>query len=75
MPTAQVSRGAKVARELGWPATERGFLGAAGGLIDPDSFRFQRIRPSAVLAARYQAQSQHAVQQRLLRSINMLLGQ
>jgi hypothetical protein len=55
--------------------SERGLIGAAGGLIDPASFSFQRIRPSAVLVERHQAQSQRAVQQRLVRSMSKLLGQ
>lgn len=65
-------RGAVVAYQLGWPRRDRGFVGAAGGLLDPFS-DFRRAQSSIRLVRHYNRQKQLATKQRVLRSVRQQL--
>jgi hypothetical protein len=71
----QIKRGSQVAKALGWPSMEQGFIGALGGLIDPASFEFRKPQSALLLIDRYQLQSEAAVRERVRRSLQDCLRQ
>ena len=63
--------GADVARDLGWPPSDVGLIGAAGALLDLGS-KFRRTRSSMSLVRRYRERSEKHLYRAVVSTIERL---